>query len=67
MVELKVTGMTCDGCVNSIKRALAREFPNANVQIDLATGLVRLYGEVDSARAEQSIRNAGFGVARAAP
>jgi len=67
MVELTVTGMTCGGCVNSVKRALAREFPDANVQVDLETGLVRLDGNVDQTRAELSIKNAGFGVASALP
>jgi len=67
MVELTVTGMTCGGCVNSVKRALAREFPEVNVHVDLETGLVRLEGNVDVARAELSIKNAGFGVASAAP
>jgi len=67
MVELTVTGMTCGGCVNSIKRALAREFPDADVQVNLETGLVHLDGNVDRARAELSIKNAGFGVASASP
>ena len=67
MVELTVTGMTCGGCVNSVKRALAREFPDADVQVDLETGLVRVDGNVDRARAELSITNAGFGVASASP
>jgi len=67
MVELTVTGMTCGGCVNSVKRALAREFPDANVQVDLETGLAHLDGNVDRARAELSIKNAGFDVASASP
>ncbi len=67
MVELKVTGMTCGGCANSVKRAIAREFPTAQVQVDLDTGLVRVEGEIDVARAERSIKNAGFDVASSAP
>jgi len=67
MVELTVTGMTCGGCVNSVKRALTREFPEADVHVNLETGLVRLDGNVDRARAELSIKNAGFGVASASP
>jgi copper chaperone CopZ len=65
MVELTVTGMTCGGCVNSVKRALAREFPDTDVQVNLETGLVHLDGDVDRARAELSIENAGFGVVSA--
>lgn len=67
MVELEVTGMTCGGCVNSVKRALLREFPDAKVDVDLASGLVRIDGEVERARAEASIKNAGFGVASRNP
>ncbi len=67
MVELKVTGMTCGGCVNSVKRALSREFPGAEVHVDLATGLVQVQGEVDAVRAERSINNAGFEVVSKAP
>jgi hypothetical protein len=37
------------------------------VQVELETGLVRLDGNVDVARAERTITNAGFGVASAAP
>jgi copper chaperone len=67
MIELKVTGMTCGGCANSVKRAITREFPEADVQVELDTGLVRVQGNVDVARAELSIKNAGFGVASATP
>lgn len=62
MVELKVSGMTCGGCASSVKRAILREFPEANVDVDLATGLVRIEGEVEQARAEVSIKNAGYGI-----
>lgn len=62
MVELKVSGMTCGGCVNSVKRALLREFPNATVDVDLASGRVRIEGDVERARAELSIKNAGYGI-----
>ena len=67
MVELKVTGMTCNGCVNSVKRAINRVYPNASVEVELSTGLVRIDGEVELGRAEESITKAGFGVAGAQP
>lgn len=40
MIELKVTGMTCGGCVNSVKKAIARVAPAATVEVELATGRV---------------------------
>jgi copper chaperone len=67
MVELKVTGMTCGGCANSVKRAITHEFPTAEVQVDLDTGLVRVEGDIDVGRAELSIKNAGFDVTSSVP
>ena len=67
MVELKVTGMTCGGCANSVRRAITQEFPAAAVQVDLGSGLVRIEGDVDVARAVASVQNAGFDVAQPAP
>jgi copper chaperone len=66
MIELTVTGMTCGGCVNSVKRALSREFPGTDVQVDLSTGLVQIQGDIDVARAVASIQGAGFDVANQA-
>jgi len=40
MLELKVTGMTCGGCVNSVKRAIGRIYPGGVVEVDLTTGRV---------------------------
>lgn len=63
MVELKVTGMTCNGCVNSVKRAINRVYPGASVEVELSTGLVRIDGEVELQRAEELITKAGYGIA----
>ena len=67
MIEMKVAGMTCGGCANSVKRAITREFPNASVDVELASGVVRIEGEVEPARVEASIRSAGYEVARSSP
>jgi copper chaperone len=67
MVEFKVTGMTCDGCANSVKRAIVRASPKANVQVELTTGLVRVEGELELAEAETLIKEAGFGFAGRVP
>lgn len=67
MVELIVTGMTCNGCANSVKRAINRVDPNAKVEVDLATGHVRIDGEVEAERAQESIRRAGYGVSSVSP
>lgn len=67
MVELRVSGMTCDGCANSVRRAIVRAFPSAIVDVDLKTGLVRVQGEIEAARAETAIKEAGFGIASTVP
>ncbi len=67
MVELKVTGMACDGCANSVKRAILREYPEASVHVDLASSLVRIEGDVELTRVEVLIKQAGFGIASAHP
>lgn len=41
-MELKVTGMTCTGCVNSVRRAIERVAPHSNPQIELASGRVQI-------------------------
>jgi copper chaperone len=39
-VSLDVKGMTCQGCVNAVRRILERKDPGADVEVDLATGRV---------------------------
>ena len=66
MIELKVTGMTCGGCVNSVRRAVQRVIPDASPEIDLATGQFKLelrVADLDAVRANliAVIEGAGFG------
>lgn len=68
MIELQVTGMTCGGCVASVRRAVERVVPNAQTDVELATGRVRIDGAFDDASriravAKEAIEDAGFGVA----
>jgi copper chaperone len=73
MIELKVTGMTCGGCVNSVKKAIGRVYPTVSVDVDLGSGRVQVGAaqsseagsgavELSRARIEQAIVAAGFGV-----
>jgi copper chaperone CopZ len=66
MIELTVTGMTCEGCVTSVRRAVERVLPNSNPQIDLASGRVRVAVELSDLegireRIIAAIEAAGFG------
>ena len=42
-----VGGMTCQGCVNAVTRALTRAVPGAKVAVDLAQGKVSFVGQGD--------------------
>jgi copper chaperone len=63
MLSLKVSGMTCGGCVNAITRAVQAQDPQATVQADLATQTVTLDTTLSAAQASQLITEAGFPVA----
>ena len=60
MLNLKVSGMTCGGCINAITRAIQAQDPAAIVQADLATQTVSLQTSLSSAQAGQLIADAGF-------
>ena len=65
-MEFKVTGMSCGGCVNSVKRAVERVEPKAIADVDLASGRLRLElgagAPADTvSRIVAAIEAAGFG------
>jgi copper chaperone len=64
MLSLKVSGMTCGGCINAVTRAVQAHDPQAKVQADLATQIVTLETTLSAAQASQLITDAGFPVAQ---
>lgn len=62
MLSLKVSGMTCGGCINAVTRAIQAEDPQAKVQADLASQMVTLETTLSPAQASQLITDAGFPV-----
>ena len=65
-VTLSVTGMTCGGCVNSVKRVLAALPGVQSVEVSLEPGEARVTydaARIDRAALIQAIIDAGFGVA----
>ena len=62
MLRLKVSGMTCGGCINAVTRAIQVEDPQAKVQADLASQIVSLETSLSLAQASQIITDAGFPV-----
>jgi copper chaperone len=69
MITLNVTGMDCQGCVRAVEKAVKRVDPNAQVIVDLPTGLVSIDTMKDPggrADFETAITRAGYGVSMAA-
>jgi copper chaperone len=64
MLSLKVSGMTCGGCINAVTRAVQSHDPQAKVQADLTTQIVTLETTLSAAQASQLITDAGFPVAQ---
>lgn len=62
MLSLKVSGMTCGGCINAVTRAVQAQDPAAKVEADLATQTVNLETRLSLAQASQLITDAGFPV-----
>ncbi|MCE1234894.1 MAG: heavy-metal-associated domain-containing protein [Hyphomicrobiales bacterium] len=62
MITLKIEGMTCMGCVQSVERALKKADPTAAVKIDLDSGRLDLDGALDRAAAKAAIEATGFDV-----
>ena len=62
MLSLKVSGMTCGGCINAVTREIQSQDPDAKVQADLATQTVSLETSLSQAQASQLITDAGFPV-----
>jgi copper chaperone len=62
MLSLKVSGMTCGGCINAVTRAIQAQDPQAKVLADLATQTVELETSLSAELASQLITDAGFPV-----
>ncbi len=64
MLSLKVSGMTCGGCINAITRAIQAQDPQAQVQADLASQTVNLETSLSMAQSSELITEAGFPVSQ---
>lgn len=60
--EIKVTGMSCQHCVGAVTRALEAVPGVTDVEVDLASGLVRVQGEADPVTLSKAVQDAGYGV-----
>jgi copper chaperone len=64
MFTLKVSGMTCGGCINAVTRAIQAQDPQAKVQADLATQVISLETSLSPELAAGLITDAGFPVSQ---
>ena len=62
MFTLKVSGITCSGCVNAIRKAVGEAASGAKVEVDIASGKVSIGDEADPAVAIRAIEDAGYEV-----
>lgn len=63
---LNVTGMSCMGCVNSVKNLVSALPGIANIEIDLASGRVEVKhdpAQTNAASIRAAIEDGGYGIA----
>jgi copper chaperone len=60
MMRLKVEQMTCGHCAATVQKAVKSVDPNADVQVDLAGGVISVTTTADGAVIGEAIREAGY-------
>lgn len=63
MIELKVDGMTCGGCVKAVEKAVKRTDEAATVTVDLEGGRVAIDSAMPADAFRSAIEAAGYDVA----
>lgn len=59
-INLQVQGMTCGACVRHVTQALSPLAGVTDVEVDLATGRVRIEGDADSTSLIAALDEAGY-------
>jgi len=63
---LSISGMTCEGCVNTVKRVLSRVPGVRSVEVDLGSGCAVIAGEARPEELLDAVEGSGYGVQLAA-
>ena len=63
MIVLKVERMTCGGCAAKVRAAVLEVAPTARMEIEIATGTLRVEGDADEARVRAAIVQVGYDIA----
>lgn len=62
MIELKVTGMSCEHCVRAVKEALEGVAGVTGIKtLDLESGLALVEGQVDPGALAAAVKVVGYG------
>ena len=64
-IALKVTGMSCQHCVNAITKAIRARDPQAQVQVDLAAGTLRAETSLLREAVAEAVAEEGYQVSPA--
>ena len=59
-MRFKVEKMSCSHCVRAVTNALRELDPQARVEVDLATGIVEVEGQVSDVQAATAITAEGY-------
>jgi len=62
MMEFKVSGMTCQGCINAVNRAIQAQDAEAIIKVDLSTQKITVDSILNRQELIQLILDAGFPV-----
>ncbi|MDX1343712.1 MAG: heavy metal-associated domain-containing protein [Reinekea sp.] len=62
MIELKIEGATCQGCVNSIEKAIRQVNGVDEVHFSLETKIAQVQGSADKQALADAVEDAGFDV-----
>lgn len=62
MYELRVDGMTCTGCVNSVKKAVQIVDKNADIEVDMVSKIVTVKSTAELEAIKSAIDGAGYTV-----
>jgi copper chaperone len=57
---MQVEGMTCQGCVSAVTKAVQRLDPGATVDVDLDRGRVHIATKAQSLEVAQALNAAGY-------
>jgi copper chaperone CopZ len=58
-----VIGMTCNGCVNKVSSAVMEVAGVEDVDVDVSTGTLDVFGDADNAAIRSAVAGVGYQIA----